>query len=370
MKILLGKVRINSRKLKALLIKITATELANIAEPCYTPPLKGPYHQLLREVNLTESDIRSFVKRLYEDHPAKSWHTHNVPATNLLVFLMNYFIRNKDKDGLLTTITYLMVRYYGNLMAKYMPKYCDEGVFRYTLDNLTKTHIFAREGTISNGIVHFAKNLRRRHIRSLAKLDPAGVAKFVSEARHRINQSSKSFARNYYKAKEAGHAIKTEVEPEEGMETIQPQVMDRGQRTIEEIIRRIVVNKTIDRKAMEDARKITKIKSSIATTIIKELTDVKYSDDIKLILTLFIRDLKEVNQLCGKGFLFYVKKLMAIKRTKAKVYFKQQVGLLLEKILTELGQKDWYDKLTPQTKFITISFLAYYMTMFMRNTLC
>lgn len=367
---LLEKARIDDRRLKQLLMRLTATELANIAEPCYAPPLKGPFFVLLREVNLTEKDVRDFTKRLYGNHPAKSWATHNVPSTNLLIFLMNYFIKKRDLDALNTTISYLLVRYYGNLMSKYMPKYCQDGVFRYTLDTLTKTHLFVREGTISGGLVYLAKELQKRFIRELASLDPNGVARFVTEARHRMNQSFKSFAQSYHKAAVEGHAINVEPEAPEGAEQPPPQSMDRVQRTIEEVIRSVVVNRLIDNKALEEAKKLTKIQASIALDITKELTNVGYSDDMKMVFTLFVKNLTTAKQLCGNDFYKYVKGLMAIKRTKSKVYFKQQVGLLLEKVLTKINKKSWYESLTPQTKFITISFLAYYLTLLMRHRIC
>lgn len=370
MNTLLEKARINDRRLKQLLMRLTATELANIAEPCYSPPLKGPFHVLLREVNLTEKDVRDFTKRLYEGHPARSWSTHTVPATNLLIFFMHYFLKNRDIDAFQTTLTYLLVRFYGNLMAKYMPKFCQDGVFRYTLDTLTKTHLFVREGTISGGLVYLAKELNKRFIKELTSLDQNGVAKFVTEARHRMNQSFKSFAQTYHKASIEGHAIDIEREVPEGEEQPPPQTVDRVQATIDRVIKAVVVDRLFDRKAFDEARRSTKIQSSIAQSIVKELNNIKYSEDMRLIYTLFTKNLKSAKQLCGNDFYKYVKGLMAIKRTKSKVYFKQQVTLLLEKILTSIHKKSWYDSLTSQTKFIAISFLAYYLTLLMRNRIC
>lgn len=366
----LQKGAINEQKLKSLILRLTATELANLSQPCYMPPLKSPYFQILDAVNLKEADIREFTKSLYKDHPAKSWSTHNVPATNLMLLVINYFLKEKNQAAYLASITYLLIRFYSNLMNKYMPKFCDESTFRYALENLTRTHLFVREKTISNGIMYLAKELDKRYRKVLEKLEPNGVAKFITEARHRMNQSWKSFAQNYHRAASEGKGIRTQTEPEEEEEFTMLQTSERGQRTIEELIKRIVVNKLIDRRALEDARKITRAKSSIANTLAKELTDLKYADNLRMIFKLFTKELTSSQELCGSQYINFVKKLMAVKRTRSAVYFKQQVIVLLERMVENLRYVDWYRDLTNQTKFILASFLAYYLTSIIRNVLC
>jgi hypothetical protein len=61
---------------------------------------------------------------------------------------------------------------------------------------------------------------------------------------------------------------------------------------------------------------------------------------------------------------------MAVKRTRATVYFKQQVNILLIRILEDAGHKNVYDSYTSQTQFIINTFLAYYLTIVLRNNLC
>ena len=52
---------------------------------------------------------------------------------------------------------------------------------------------------------------------------------------------------------------------------------------------------------------------------------------------------------CGRGYAPYVKKLMAVKRTRSRIYFKQQVGFLVERILKENDFLDTYKTYTTQT---------------------
>ena len=230
--------------------------------------------------------------------------------------------------------------------------------------------MFVRERTISNGILHLAKEISRRWEDGIAKGDIDSMAKFITESRHRMNQSIKSFAKAYYN--EDGGKIKTQREPENEDETnlYQYQVMERGKKAIDEVVKKITVYKNVDKKAMDDARQLTKVNSSVATLLATTLTNLKYSENIKVILQQFLKDLKDIKLLCGSGFIQYVQKLMALKRTKSTIYFKQQVNVLLEILLQDSKQVNWYNGLTAQTKFSINSYLAYYLTMSFRNSIC
>jgi len=100
------------------------------------------------------------------------------------------------------------------------------------------------------------------------------------------------------------------------------------------------------------------------------LSDIKYSDEIRLILQLFIKGLTDASMFCGKNFYIYVKKLMAVKRTNSRVYFKQQINILLMKVLKDIGYTKTFNSYTAQTQFIVYSYLAYYLTLVMRNSVC
>lgn len=368
---LLQKAKFDHRKLKKVISKLAVGELSKISEVCYYPPTKAHFHELLYTLGLKEKDIRDYAKRLWEKHPARGWKIHNVPGTVLLIFIMRYFLAMQDKEGFSLTLLYLLVRFYSNIMHIQI-KYCNEDTFRYALETLTRTHLFVREKTIANGLMYLAKELTRRWMEDIAKGDTDSIAKFITEGRHRISQSIKSFAKAYYKAAEEGSGIKTQTEPEteEEMGLNQYRVLERGRRAIEEVIKRITVYKQIDRKAVDDAKSLTKIKTPIAMLLATTLTDLKYSENLKIILQQFIKELNRIDLLCGSGFIPYVKKLMAVKRTKSTIYFKQQISVLTEKLLKDSKQVDWYENLTPQTKFAVQSFLAYYVTMIFRHTIC
>jgi len=365
---LLDKSNINHQKLKRLVHKITASELTKLSEPCYYPALKKYYFEFLHACGLTNKDITSFVKKFYRGTPAASWHLQKDNQSNFYIFIMHYFLQKKDMVSYSTMMTFFCIRYYANLIRRQI-KYCNIDVFKYTLENLAKTHLFSREKTISNALYFMSKEMQRKFTNDIADPEPMKISKFIQESRHRISQSVKSFAELYYKASSEGLGLRDIPDSAESDE-IQIQMVERSSKAIEAVIKKITVYKIVDNKALNEAKSLTKISSSLATIISKEITDIKYTDNIRIILELFAKDLKDVKSLCGNEYYQYVKNLMGIKRTTMRVYFKQQVEILLNSVVENINYKENYEKMTGQTQFLIKSYLAFYITMVLRNTIC
>jgi len=83
-----------------------------------------------------------------------------------------------------------------------------------------------------------------------------------------------------------------------------------------------------------------------------------------------IKDLKKTDALCGKEYYTYVRQLMSLKRTRMTIYFKQQVNLLLLQLIDEFGYTKQYYSVTSQTQFLINLYLAYYLTIILRNSVC
>jgi hypothetical protein len=83
-----------------------------------------------------------------------------------------------------------------------------------------------------------------------------------------------------------------------------------------------------------------------------------------------VKNLQDVPYLCGPEFIQYVRSLMSVKRTKARIYFKQQIHILLEALIKDLDYEKEYQALTKQTQSLINLYLAYYITMVMRNMVC
>jgi hypothetical protein len=370
MKELLAKAKINDAKLKSLISRSVAKNLSSLSEPCYYPDLKKDFYEFLKATDLTEQDLKQFAKRRWKGRKEEKFTTNMNHVANFYVFLLQYFLAKRDTQAYNYTMVFYIIRHYANLMRKHF-KFCNPDSFKYALETLTKTHLFAREKTISNALYYIAQEMIRRWTRVLKANDLEGIGLFMRESRHRVSQSIKSFAQTYYKASEEGSGIQTkELPSEEDENSYQKQSAERSTKLIDDIAQKITVYRYSDRKAQEDARKLSKINSSLATQIVTKLNNTKYSDLIRLILKLYIRDLKNTDQICGKDYENYIRQLMSIKRTSMKIYFKQQVNILLLQLLDDFAFKVKYEKLTSQTQFLINLFLAYYLTMMVRNTIC
>ena len=307
---LLKKAQINIPQLHRFIKMSAAFELSKLSEPCYYPPLKKTYHELLRQLRINDSDMKAFIKRMYMGTRAQKWNLWRMPDHNLMMLIMHIFLKNKNREGYQAAMLYYMIRQYSHLIHKHI-KYCNIDLFRYVLETLTKTHLFSREKTIGNSLIHLSKELQKRFTNDIARWDVDKLIDFISVSRHRISQSVKSFSEHYYRAHREGTKVSTQIEPSEDDEfMVQLVTLEKGKRVIDETVKKITMYKTIDRKAVQEAKKITKIKRSIGDMIIRSIGELKYSDNIKSILQLFVKDIGKTTQVCGKDYYAYVKRLM------------------------------------------------------------
>jgi hypothetical protein len=369
---LLKKAKIDYQSLKYDINRTVAYNLSSLAEPCFYPDLKKKFYDFLSHCKLTEQDMREFTKRKWKGTIYLKYNLHIIvdPITNFNIFLMQYFLKKRDSAAYKNVMLFHYLRNYTNYSSKYM-QYCIPESFKYALEILTKNHLFIREGTIGNALYYLAMEGIKQWTDVIEKNDLDGIAKFVSGSRHRVAQSTRSFLEVYKQATEEKSGFKPTIEPTEDEENpYQKEVTEKVSRQIENVIRKLTVYKTIDIKAQEEARELSKINTPLATSVSSGLGDTKYIDNVRIILKLFTRDLTASNQLCGKLFYNYVRTLMSIKRTRSRLFFKQQINVLLLDILRRKRYGSTYEKLTPQTQFLINLYLAYYITIAFRNTVC
>lgn len=366
---LLAKAKINDSRLKSHLTRVVAKNLGALSEPCYYPQVKKNYYEFLKMTGLTEKDIKEFAKRRWKGRKEAKFATQTNAIANFYVFLLQYFLKKRDKTAYKYMMVFFVVRHYANLMHKTF-KYCNEDTFKYALEVLTKTHLFAREKTIPNALFFISGDMVRRWSRGLRSESLDDISRFMQDSRTRVSQSMKSFAQTYYKAAEEGAMIRSDEEPSDEENVYQIKAADKGNKLADEITKKITVYRVSDRRAQETSRNLAKINSSLATQIVSKINNIKYADNLRIIYRLFLKDLKSADSLCGKKYESYVRQLMSIKRTKMKIYFKQQVNILLINLLEEIDYKKKYNKLTSQTQFLINLYLAYYLTMVLKNTVC
>jgi len=364
---LLKKAKINDSKLNSLVVRIVSKELSNLAEPCYYPELKKYYYELLYICQLKETDIKAFVKGFWAGMPQAKWHLQTDNVAMFYLFLTWYMLKTKNKTGYFAMSAFIGIRYYTNQMHRQI-KTCNPRVFKLTLERLSKTHLFSREKTVSNAIIFLSKQIQKKWADGLLAQDKDIISKrWIQEYRGRLSQSIKKFAELYYRLHESGEGIRQPYEDGDGATLYKD--IERTTIVVNETIKKITVYKHVDTKAINDARNISKISAALATSLAKSLTDTKYSDEIKIVLESFLLDVKSVKELCGHEYIAYVKKLMAIRRSN-KPNFKFYVHVLLLLLLKDIRHTKKYESLTKQTQFLIDTYLAYYVTMVMRNIIC
>jgi len=366
---LLKKANVNEAKLRTHMNTITAEELGNISEPCYMPSVQMSYLTILKYMGLTENDYREFIKSFYlYDHQYAKFNMVKDLGTNVVLSAIYYFLKKKDIKTFFTCMLFLSIKFQGSATRKAFTKFCDPDLYMYTLNHLSKSHLYVREKTIAGALFWTTKNMVRIYQHDLEKFDNfENVGKFLYALRTRIQQSFNSFFGLYKKFYEEGVKISSDDSEEESPAT---SYLERGGHQIEVVVRNITVYKHVDQKALEDAKKLSSVSLSFVSQIVRGLCDVKYQDRLKLIFELFLRDVKKIDYICGVAFFDYVKSLMSIKRTKMEIYFKQQVAILLKEVATDVGIKTKLQSLTNQTQYNLSLFLAYYLTLCFRHTVC
>lgn len=363
---LLEKSNIDNRKLTNFLKTITTRELSNLSEPCYYPQIRRYKTDLYKYTNLNKNDIKDFIKRFYKGTKWSRFQLHNDDYSNLLIFIMYYYLKNNDKSNFLITIVFYNIRQYSNVLHK-MIKFCNEEIFKYALENISNNHLFKREKTIGNSLYFLSSQYSKQYSSSIKNKDVDKIGKFVQESRHRINQSLKSFATIYYDTYEQNKAFKSPTEFD-GEEIDIP--IERGKVLIDKFINKMTVYKQYDKEALKDSVKDVNIKRDMSYDIIKELADTKYNEHLTIILRLLLNRMKDLDTICSDEFKEHVKKLMVLKRTREKIYFKQQINILLTVILRSINELNNYNNLTSSKQFSINLFLSYYISLSFRNYIC
>jgi hypothetical protein len=210
--------------------------------------------------------------------------------------------------------------------------------------------------------------MRKRYTEAILQLTSNKISAFLYESTGRIAQSIKSFAEAYYRNDEKGFGIGTQ--RDETGEDVYPQELEKENRVADLVANKICIYKEIDYKAIDQAKSLTRINTSLTIIIAKALQKPELTKDVKFIIELFFKDMKSVNDICGKNSIAFLKKLMSIKRTSKSVYFKQEINTLLLKVIKDSSLESKYNKLTSQTQFQINSFLAYYLAIYTKNLIC
>jgi len=358
-------------KLRKFFHIISSQELLNLSESCYVPKLRKYEDLLYNIVNVSKIELRKEIAKFYKGTTAEKWLLENDATTNLLLIMLHYFAVNKDKTGFRATMIFYNIRQYTNLFHRNF-KFCQADIFKYTIENISKSHIYSREKTIANAIYHFSNQMIYRWENEFKKsLNPMSMSKFIRECRHRHAQSLKSFTIQYYNNSEKGNKIsqtKTEITNNQG-ETSEIGGQQRTPQKVVDLVEKITIHRFIDTKALYDSSRLNPINKTYAEMIVREFSQPRNSDILLTIYRSYISNLKDINSLCSNRFVSDIKTLIRGKTSKTKFFKEASVELLINSIKEAKLDKE-YNKLTQQSKYTYLNFTIFYICWSLKNFVC
>lgn len=371
---LINPENINVRELERTVLKISGNELSKLSEPCYYPSLKIGFYEFLDQTKLSENEVKQYVKTYWGNMPEKSWKLHNDIISIFMIEMMKMFLTLKREIGFQSTMLLYMIRIYTNLMNKQI-KFCNKDVFKYTLEHLNKTHLFHREGSISNAIYYMANLLDKKYKNDILKDNKKGISKFITESRHRISQSVKSFAETYYQfhkeGKGASELSDTYATDEEGsvVQTGTPEA-SKLSIFIDKLLGDIIAYRSVDESVFAEAKKLTGVSDEWIKILREHMFEVGSREYIKHIFLTFLPKFTTVNDMCSKRYYDIVKELMFIKRSTELMYFKKEV-ITFALYLIKMAEKEAEFRRLPSTQQYKIYyFIAYSITLILRKRIC
>ena len=351
----------DERKVNRYIKKVTTSELSNLSEPCYYPKMHGYKHEILKLLNVKERDVRDFTKEYWKGTKYSRFNIHNDPYTMMIIFLMYYALNEKDEDFFFILMLFFVVRTYSNLMHTMIP-YCNVQYFNYALENLSNLHLFKRERSIPNALQFLAKDYSKKYKKEIKNNNLDEIGKFITESRHRIAQSIRSLLTIYVQAYEAGAGYQAP-----GEEGFDKAPTEKGTKLVDDVVNRITTYRTFDEKGFEEAKKRSGIDDIKAKSIVREISKTDYSEDIRTALISFLREIKGIKYICDRDYYSYVQKLITGKVKKS--LFKDAIVNLLVKVLKALHFSS-LQRMDDRDKRKVVLFISFYLTGYLRNTVC
>ena len=322
-------------------------------------------------MGITTRDLRDFAKRTFQGTKWTRFQIVNVPFTFLLAYIYHKFAKAGKKKMAETILMYSIIKHYGSESNKSYPKVCLDDVFRYTIANITKVHLFYKHKTVANAIIHIARRLQELKYSIMDVWEPDKIGVFITDGRTRIAQSVHSFAEHYYRNHGSGKGIATERTPESEDEQNMLQTTTGAagrQAAVDKFIKNMFVYKNYDRKAVDEAKRVSRVKSNLAESIIPEIHEKSSEENIKIILTSFLKEMMDTRSLCSKQFFSVVRKLTMVRNYKDTFLFRNLLVGFTNTI---------FERANPPTRKITQrdtiqlqSFVAFYITISFRNLFC
>lgn len=345
------------KQIDKYLSKKVSDEIGDMSKLCYFPKINRIITELYGMVDLKANDIKKYTSETYSDPQWKLLHDHQ---TGLLIILTRSYLKLRMYKSALVCIQLLGIRYYTNVMHKLFPKYCDEDNFSMALERLSSKHLFRQKKTIGQAILFLSRQLLERYQKGILENDPEIVKKFIYTLRHRISQSCRSFAEKYYKISEEVPK-KSDYSQDE---SLQRKIQQKSQ----DLAKEITVYNTFDDEAYKIASSNIKVNEDFVDPLISTLQDPKYTDQLTTVIKLLLNKVQEQEE-SVENIVDIALKLLKVKYTKEKLYFKGELTNLFKQIISNSNIKDNFEKMSHQTQINIRKFFTIYIASFVKLNL-
>jgi hypothetical protein len=272
----------NETKFDRTLNKFLGNELSNISKPCYFPKLNRYHSDINKIIDYDKNSVYEFQSMIPRKY--KNFKLLNDQYTTELIILMLIFAEKKKFKISESVLLFLGIKFYGSIMHRMFPKFCNNEGWNKALNNISSKHLFKVKNGISTSISYLINEIFKKYKNKISKkdVDFEDVFKLVYEARHRIAQSVKSFAENYYKH------IQDDDE--------QSKKLEESQLIADKISSSICTYNQMSNRALREACKTSSIKLEIAENIVSDMNDINNRNDLRFVLILIGRvdDIKNV----------------------------------------------------------------------------
>ena len=342
----------NENKYKRSISVIIGKELSSITKPCYFPKINRYQNEISK---LTEYDMAyhiNFKKALPKK--IQKFGIINEKYTAQLLLMFMYYLQNKgSSDTAKLTNTLLAIKFYSSILHRMVPKYCDNDSWNVSLDRISPKHQFKVKNGIPSAITYTADAVYRRYERKLNKndIDTHDIIRYVYELRHRLAQSTKSWAEAYYRAIESKNKNSDEEKEKEDVQV-----------AIDKIAMSICTYGQISKTALNAASMKSGLKREYGASIVSEISSVENRNKIRFIMILISR-LDKIKNMCKE-----TKRNVVVRKTVSGVKIgKYKINNQILELIFSLESGTRYKSLKKEQLII---FLTHYITLFMKEKIC
>lgn len=307
--------------------------------------------------------------------------TWNVPSTAHMVtnpyyhglcFITLYGVRYNNEILQKHAMTLLLSKIWNGRLAKLIP-FCDADVMRYVVANLTGKYTFRKyDGPLDMILRYFVPGMLKKY-GPMIKEDSKLTKKLLDQSWGRIRQlflqqGGPSLATGGYEARAGINPLyydahkknlrisKPKISSGAGGDDNIPAGVDfysggEYDEIIDNLVNYIVVNiqPNYDNKFVEFIKNDSTVNLIIIKSVLTNLHNVKYSDEIRDLLELMFRQLKlqDINEVCKPNFISDVikRKIISSKHAVTIIELKDAADRILTKIFTD------YIKIVPYSTY-------------------